>query len=283
VVIGDALSVGVERLQDVGITSARLDCEVLLSGLLQKERLYLLLHKNDALDEEVEKRFFDLIERRAAHEPVAYLLGEKEFMSLPFAVSPGILIPRPDTETLVEYAIGELKEVKDARVLDICTGSGAIAVSLAYYLPQISVSACDISPHCVSTAQENAKRNGVAERVSVFCQDVFLPFEVQTAFDCLVSNPPYIPSAVLPTLEQDVGDYEPSAALDGGDDGLIFYRRLIHLAPQLVRSGGLVAFEVGHDQAEAVSLLMEQAHFAEVKQLPDLSGILRVVCGRLPD
>lgn len=280
-VIGEALYAACQRLSAAGIDSARLDSEVLLAFLLKKERLHLALHKQDALDADTLSRYEALIRRRAAHEPVAYLVGEKEFMSLSFSVSPGILIPRPDTETLVEGVIARCREAGELSVLDLCTGSGAIAVSLAYYLPQIHVTACDISGLCVETARENARRNGVADRVRVCLADVLGPLPFSERYDCVVSNPPYIPTAALAGLEKDVRDFEPAAALDGGADGLLFYRRLAELALQLLKPGGLMALEVGHDQAASVSEMFTAAGFSEVEQLRDLAGISRVVCGRL--
>ncbi|MBR6728582.1 MAG: peptide chain release factor N(5)-glutamine methyltransferase [Clostridia bacterium] len=278
-VIGEALIMGTKRLKEAGILSARLDSEVLLAFLLQKERSYFLFHKTELLPPALLARYEELLARRALHEPVAYLVGEKEFMSLPFFVSPGILIPRPDTETLAEHVISLYKGAGEVSILDVCTGSGAIAVSLACYLPQAEVSACDISSHCVETARNNAARNGVSDRVSVFCQDVLSPFPKEKKYDCVVSNPPYIPTAVLSALEEDVRDFEPAVALDGGADGLLFYRHLTHLATGLLKPGGHLAFEVGHDQAEAVSVLLQQAGFSRVEQKPDLAGVLRVVSG----
>ncbi|MBE7021798.1 MAG: peptide chain release factor N(5)-glutamine methyltransferase [Ruminococcaceae bacterium] len=280
-VIAEALQEACRQLAAAGITSARLDSEVLLSFLLKKERLYLLLHKHDALGEDTLSDYEALIKRRAAGEPVAYLVGEKEFMSLPFAVRPGILIPRPDTETLVESVIARYQTAGKISVLDLCTGSGAIAVSLAYYLPQSHVTACDISELCVETTRENACKNGVSDRVLVVLADVLGSLPFCERFDCVVSNPPYIPTQALAGLERDVRDFEPTVALDGGVDGLLFYRRLSKLAPQLLKPGGLLALEVGHDQAESVCALLVKAGFSGIETLQDLAGISRVVCGVL--
>ncbi len=280
-VISEALQKATLRLQTAGVESPRLDAEVLLAFLLKKERLYLVLHRGEPLPEDVEAQFFSLVDRRASCEPVAYLLGMREFMSLPFFVEPGVLIPRPDTETLVECVLSKYNPSQSPSILDLCTGSGAIAVSLAHYLPKSHVTACDVSPLCMKTAGKNAEANGVGERVSIKQWDVLEPCPFSETFDCIVSNPPYIPTSVLSTLDRDVRDYEPALALDGGTDGLLFYRRLIALAPTLLKKGGLLTFEVGHDQADAVMAEMKEKGFVNCEKIQDLSGIFRVVCGQL--
>jgi len=279
VVIGELLKDATAALSAAGIESARLDSEVLLSFLLKKERLYLLINKNQETEAEIETAFRELIKRRAQNEPVAYIVGNREFMSLDFTVCPGVLIPRPDTETLVEFAIKNLSDKESPAILDICTGSGAIAVSLAHYLSKSRVTAIDISDTCVRVARENAEKNGVADRVIVKKQDAFA-LKDEAIYDCVVSNPPYIPSAVVPTLEKDVAAFEPHLALDGGEDGYVFYRYLATKAEQLLKSGGLLALEVGHDQAETVAALLKETNaYKTVGTKQDLAGISRVVYG----
>lgn len=276
-VIGDLLKEATEKLTAAGIDTARLDSEVLLSFLLQKERLYLLMNRNQEMAAETETAFWNLIERREKKEPVAYIVGSREFMSLNFSVCPGVLIPRPDTETLVEYAIEQLKDIKTPTILDLCTGSGAISVSLAHYLPKSQVTAVDISDICVKTAKKNAEENNVADRVTVLCEDVFT-YKSETQFDCVVSNPPYIPTVVVSTLEEDVRDFEPHLALDGGADGYDFYRHLAKKGTSLLKSGGLFLLEVGHDQAETVKHLLEETKaYKGIGTVCDLAGISRVV------
>ncbi|MBQ2696056.1 MAG: peptide chain release factor N(5)-glutamine methyltransferase [Clostridia bacterium] len=278
-VIGNLLKEATAVLSAAGIESARLDSEVLLSHVLKKDRLYLVMHRNDEADETVEAAFRELVARREKSEPVAYLTGSREFMSLEFSVCPGVLIPRPDTETLVEFVIEKFSERENPSILDLCTGSGAIAVSLAHYLPNSRVTAADISDLCVTVAGENAEKNGVSDRVTVLQQDVFA-YESEEPFDCVVSNPPYIPSEVVYTLEKDVKDYEPHLALDGGEDGYTFYRYLSTKAVQLLKSGGLLVLEVGHDQAETVAgFLRETNAYKTVGTKQDLAGINRVVYG----
>ncbi|MBR5157677.1 MAG: peptide chain release factor N(5)-glutamine methyltransferase [Clostridia bacterium] len=256
--------------------TARLDAEVLLAYLLKKERVWFAIHSKDKPDEKTVFDFRNLIERRKSGEPVAYITGTREFMGLPFKVKKGILIPRPDTETLVEAVLNE-NLPQNAKILDLCTGSGAIAVSLAYYMKQSSVCAVDISDICIKTATENAEINGVLNRVEFKQADVLydeLNFEKA---DALVSNPPYIESAELDDLMKDVKDFEPSLALDGGSDGLVFYRKIVSLLPKLLNDGGLVAFEVGHNQADSVCDILKEQGCTDVKTVCDLAGIKRVV------
>ncbi len=276
-VIGALLLEATGVLTTAGISSARLDCEVLLAHVMGKDRLFLAVHRNEEVPEEAERAFRGLLQRRREHEPVAYLTGMREFMSLTFSVEPGVLIPRPDTETLVEYVIEKLKSEENPGILDLCTGSGAIAVSLAYYLKNSFVTAVDISKTCVAVARNNAEKNGVSNRVQVIEQDVFR-LSAEKTYDCVVSNPPYIPTAVVEGLERDVKEYEPKTALDGGADGLDFYRHLATLGADLLRSGGLFALEVGHDQAEIVQHLLEETNrFESTGLCCDLAGIRRVV------
>ena len=278
-VIGALLNEGTKILLEAGIENSRLDSEVLLAHILKKDRMFLLIHREEPLPAEAETKFRELIDRRKNHEPVAYLTGSREFMSLNFQVGEGVLIPRPDTETLVEFVLEQYEKTMAVRIIDLCTGSGAIAVSLAHYLPNSQVTAVDISEVCVDTAKRNASLNSVADRVSVQQKNVFEAFD-NKKYDCVVSNPPYIPSSVLETLEKDVREYEPQAALDGGEDGLIFYRHLAILGSKLLKPEGVLAFEVGHDQSEAVSALLKETHaFQTVGIRQDLAGIGRVVFG----
>lgn len=266
---------GTEALSNHSDT-ARLDAEVLLSYILRKERVWFAIHSNDKPDKKTVLDFRNLIERRKSGEPVAYITGTREFMGLPFKVKKGILIPRPDTETLVEAVLNK-NLPKNTKILDLCTGSGAIAVSLAYYMKQSSVCAVDISDICIKTATENAEINGVLNRVEFKQADILSDELHLEKVDVLVSNPPYIESAELNGLMKDVKDFEPLLALDGGSDGLIFYRRIISLLPKLLNPGGLVAFEVGHNQADSVCDILKEQGCTDIKTVCDLAGIKRVV------
>jgi len=253
-----------------------LDAEVLLCHVLNCERIFLVINSGKILSETEKTKYFDFIERRNANEPISYITGKKEFMSLDFVVKPGILIPRPDTEILVEEII-KLYNGKKPKIIDICTGSGAIAVSLAHYIKGAKVLALDKYDVCVEAASENSKRNNVS--VEVIQGDVFekLPFS-DCDFDCVVSNPPYIEKSTLETLLPDVKNYEPEYALDGGEDGLIFYKRITFLAECLLRSGGILAYEIGYNQAKSVSGIIDMCgHFKNIAVVKDLSGLDRVI------
>ncbi len=278
-VIGDLLNEAVSHLKNQNIENPRLDAEVLLAHILKKDRVYLAVHRNSQVPQEQAEAFRKLYQRRGTKEPVAYIVGHREFMSLDFDLLPGILIPRPDTEVLVEFVMEACPNA--ANISDLCTGSGAIAVSLAHYLPQSHITAVDISPLCVEITQKNAEKNGVADRVEVLEADI-LAWAPDRIFDCIVSNPPYIPTEVVMGLDSDVKDYEPHLALDGGKDGLVFYRHLAQKAHQWLCNGGVLAMEIGHDQADEVAaLLKETGAFSHIGFCRDLAGIRRVVYGKV--
>ncbi len=277
--IKEALFCAVDFLsQDESISTPRLDCEILMSGLLNCSRIDLILKGDTLLDFDVQKAFFDMVERRKHHEPVSYITAKKEFMSLDFWVSPGVLIPRPETEFLVEYIVGKFKPHKSPMILDLCTGSGAIAVSVAYFLKNATVTAMDKYEICVSAAKKNAEANSVAERVQVVQADIFRPIPIENKVQCIVSNPPYIRRSVLSSLPDDVAKYEPEYALDGGDDGLIFYRRITELAKEKLENGGLLVFEIGFDQAEEVSEILKESNmFQHIEITKDYAGLNRMI------
>lgn len=278
ITIATALSDAVAALSlNKSIETPRLDAEVLLCYVLGCERITLIIEKDKPLNEEDLKRYNVYINRRVSNEPVSYITKSREFMSLDFDVSDGILIPRPDTEILVEEIIKIYKD-KKVSILDLCTGSGAIAVSLAHYLNDCSVTAVDKYDVCIKIASKNAKKHNVQNKISFVCADVLEPFDVNNDFDCIVSNPPYIKSEVLTTLPSDVKDYEPLYALDGGNDGLIFYRKITEFACNKLKSGGILAFEIGFDQGESVRKIIEDTCvFQNIKVIDDLAGLNRVV------
>ncbi|WP_305044048.1 peptide chain release factor N(5)-glutamine methyltransferase [Geoalkalibacter sp.] len=256
-----------------GIESARLDADLLLAATLGVDRVGLYLRYDQPLNAEELSRFRARVARRARREPLAYILGEVEFWSLSFAVTPAVLIPRPDTEVLVEEALARGPD--EARVLDVGTGSGAIAISLAVERPAWQVTALDVSPAALEVAQGNARRHGVAERLRFLPGDLAqLPDE---QFDLIVANPPYIPSADLAGLMPDVRDHEPHLALDGGPDGLAAYRALAAQAASRLRSGGCLLVEIGQGQEVAVQSLFAQAGLRDVRNRADYAGIIRVV------
>lgn len=276
----DALSEGNRLLRESGIEGTT-DARVLLCHASGKDTLRLAMCANEPIPGEIADSFMRCILRRCKNEPVSYITGNREFMGLDFAVRPGILIPRPETEHTVEYVIS-LFEGKNAHILDLCTGSGAIAVSLAKYMPGCRVTAVDISPVAVETARENAIRHNVADRVNIVCADVLSDTIPGGEYDAVVSNPPYIPDETVLTLQPDVRDWEPHLALCGGDDGFVFYRAITQRARELLKCGGHLVYEVGHDQAEQVAELMKVL-YTDIAFEKDLSGINRVVHGVLTE
>ena len=272
------------------LDNPRLDAEVLLRYLLGISRTELYRDLDEALPALVLSRYRELLSRRAAGEPLQYLTGQREFMGLEFLVSPAVLIPRPETEIVVERAV-ELaqKELSPAQVqsltiVDLGTGSGAIAVSLAKFLPRARVYGVDISGAALAVAWENARRHGVAGRVTLCCGNFLAPLAALDLFarvDLLVSNPPYIPREELDNLPREVREFEPRRALDGGRDGLDYYRRLAAGAPAFLRPGGWMVLEVGQGQAAAVQeILGKTGSFSSFRIVPDLAGIPRVVAAK---
>lgn len=264
-------------LQEKGVDGARLDAELLLAEVLQLDRVGLYLNYDRPLEAGELANYRQLVGRRARREPVAYILERSEFWSLPFEVGPGVLIPRPDTEVLVEEALP--RATGESRILDVGTGSGAIAVALAHELPKARLVAIDLSEAALAMAQCNARSNGVDERIAFQRADLHqLP---AGPFELIVANPPYIPQPEMATLQPEVRDYEPQLALAGGDDGLDCYRALATQATRCLSAGGWLLLEVGIGQAEAVQQLLVQAGLDEIFCRKDYAGVPRVVGGRL--
>jgi release factor glutamine methyltransferase len=226
----------------------------------------------------VAQPFAAMLARRAGHEPLSRILGQRAFHGLDFTLSPATLDPRPETEHLVDTVIAALAGHSAPRVVDLGTGSGAILVALAVRMPGLTGIGVDITPEAVETARGNAERNGVGERLTF--QEGDLLAGVEGRFDAIVSNPPYIPSLELPTLMPEVRLHDPARALDGGADGLEFYRRIIADAPVHLASGGLLAFEIGQGQAKDVTALLGAGGFDPSPAIPDLAGIPRVLLAR---
>lgn len=270
-----------KRFSDAGISSARLEAQVLLAHVLGCSRVQLYTGFDKPLAEAELTAYRELIRRRLGGEPVAYLVSEHEFWGLPFHVDPSVLVPRPDTETVIEVARSTRADrAAPCRVLDLCTGSGAIAVSLAKELPAARVVATDISEAAVLLARKNAERNGMADRVDVRAGDLWDVVAGET-FDLIASNPPYIASAIMPTLSEEVRR-EPAIALDGGVDGLRFYDRICAAARIHLEPGGALVVEHGYDQADAVRERFEAAGFLRVALVHDLGKNPRVTWGIAP-
>lgn len=275
----DVLKSAAARLEAAGIESPRLDAEILLAHVLKCRRLNLYVDAEKVLPLESILRFNELITRRLEGIPVAYLTGAKEFMGLTFAVNEKVLIPRPETEILTELVGEHLRGLgREIIFADLGAGSGAIAISILKFVKAARAFAVDISPQALEVARFNAIKFHVEDRIEFFCGDLFAPLTGKF-FDAIISNPPYIPTRELETLQAEV-QREPRLALDGGEDGLNFYRRIISDAPKFLISGGALAVEVGINQAAAVKVLFVQNNFVDVEIIKDLAGIERVVAGK---
>jgi len=277
----DVLAGAVDALKKSGIPTPRLDAEVLLSRLLDidRTRLFVLSHTNlPALQAE---EFQRLIDRRCKGEPVAYIVGFKEFWSLPFKVTPDVLIPRPETEILVEEVLGTCRafSLDEPVILEVGTGSGAVGVALARELPGARIVATDISPAALEVAERNARLNGVRERISFLCGDLFGP--ISGEFDIITSNPPYIPEGEFSRLPLGVRGFEPFVALVGGPEGTEFQEALIKEAPGYLKEGGWLLMEIGDGQEKQVEgLLRAEGVYCDVGFVADYAGRLRVVRAR---
>jgi release factor glutamine methyltransferase len=271
-----ALASGATRLAEAGVVDAGQEAAWLLAHVLGTSAGGLRLRSAEVLPAERMAAYTQFVERRAAREPVQYILGTEEFMGLVFRVTPAVLIPRLDTEVLVQAALARLG-AGPVRAADIGTGSGAIAVALAALRPAAAVVAVDVSAEALAVAQENAARNGVADRVEFRQGDLLAPLGSEP-FDAILSNPPYIDEAEWAELMPEVHAWEPKGALTPGPDGLVFYRRLAAEAPSRLRPGGFLAVEVGYSQAGAVAGLFARAGLATAVYT-DTAGIDRVVVG----
>ena len=258
----------------------RLDVELLLQKCLgDVDRIYIHMNLNKELTNEQEEKFLSMINDRINGRPIAYIVEHREFMGLDFYVKEGVLIPRPDTETLVEEIIDLCKD-KEVNILDIGTGSGAITVSLAKYLSNANLTSFDIADIPLEIGKKNAIKNGVEEKVKFVKSDLFSAIKDKgVKFDVIASNPPYIRKSDMNTLHTQVKDYEPYNALEGGVDGLDYYRNITKQSNLYLNKGGILAYEVGHDQAQDVAMIMQNNGYTNIYTKKDIQGIDRVVIG----
>lgn len=264
-----------------GIENPRADAQILLAHVLNCKKIDLIVRYDEQPEEAERTRFRELIQRRVAGWPVAYLVGSRDFYLLSFDVSPDVLIPRPETETLVLEALAFLKPLKSSKILDLGCGSGCIAVSIAHQNKDAQVTAIDISPDALDMAKRNAAKHGVAERITFLQGDLFAPLTPGDRFDLVVSNPPYIAQTEFADLSTEVRDHEPRVALDGGPDGLVFYRRIAKGVGQFLKAGGRLLVEIGYTQETAVrAILAEQVELELEPTLKDLAGHARVVSAK---
>lgn len=269
-----------QYFQSKGIESPRLDAELLLAHNLGLNRVQLYMQFDRPLSEGELQSFKALLKRRSEREPLAYILGKKEFYSMEFEVSRDVLIPRPETELLVEKAVQHFQDQSSLplRFLDIGTGSGCIALSLAKQFPHAQISALDISEKALQIAQKNAQRHGLEAQIDFIEMDFLNPASresLKEPFDLIISNPPYVAEKDFPRLAPELR-FEPKNALTSGEDGLDFYRELISVTPSYLKPGGLALFEIGFDQAESIEKLATKAGFQKINILKDYAGHPRV-------
>lgn len=269
------------HLQKHGSETPRLEAEILLSHARKCKRIELYTNYDLELTDEVRATMRDLVNRRAKHEPVAYLVGYREFFSLEFRVTKDVLIPRPETETLVMEALAVLKPLSTPTVLDLCTGSGCIAMAIARNCPSATVTATDISPAALAVAAENAVKHKVNDRVTFAEGDLFAALPTAVQFDVIVSNPPYIPSTDIATLQADVQQYEPRSALDGGSDGLDLIRRILPVAKTHLKPDGWLLCEFTPEQAAMISSLATEHGYRDITIVKDTAHEPRFLRARI--
>lgn len=270
----------IEHLKKNGSDTPRLDAEILLAHSRGCPRIQLYVQYDEELGDEERLKMRELVKRRAAHEPVAYLVGRREFFGLDFEVGRGVLIPRPDTETLVVQTLELAKPMEAPRVLDLCTGSGCIAVSVAKNCPRARLTAVEINSAVADFARRNIAKHGLGDRVELLEGDLFQPVAGRE-FDIIVSNPPYVPDGEIATLDPDVRLHEPELALRGGADGLDIVRRIVADSAKFLTATGALLLEISSEQAESVVKLFEEhGGFEPARIAKDLAGHSRVVWAR---
>jgi release factor glutamine methyltransferase len=279
--VRSALQDGMARLQGALVSSAALAAELLLIHALGCDRTFLYSHPEHQLVDDVKALYFALIARRASGEPLQYLTGRQEFWGLDFEVTPAVLIPRPETEHLIEVVldrIGPARRTGALQIADVGTGSGCIAVALAKELPAARIVATDISAEALAVAERNAWRHSVRDRIRFVQSDLLGAIEPSTRFDVIASNPPYVALGDAPTLPHEVRDHEPHAALFGGPSGVEIYGRLIEQAPRSLLAGGALVLELGYDSADRVRAMIDgSGAWSRVVITNDLAGIRRVL------
>ena len=274
---------GISMIEKGEYNNPSLDVQLILSHLLNKDKVFLFLHRDQKVQDDIVKRYYEMVEKRNSGYTLQYMINSQEFMGLEFFVQEGVLVPRPDTETLVEKIINYVNlnmKDKKIKILDIGTGSGAIAISLAYYLKNSHVTAMDISDIAIETAKINVKKLNL-DNIKVIKSDVFNGREIindKDKYNIVVSNPPYIESDVISTLPREVSKYEPKLALDGGKSGLDYYKQIVNIFKKINCPNSMLAVEIGYNQKQAVSEIFEEANiFKNIECDKDLSGIYRVV------
>lgn len=276
--ISEALTMAAQALSSAGVPEARREAGSLLSFILGKDRTFLIAHGEDPLSDDAFRRFQEGVERRASGEPLQYITGVQDFFGREFRVTPDVLIPRPETELLVEAAIEMVREASEPVICDVGTGSGCIAVTLLCELHNARAAAVDKSTPALEIAKLNARNHAVSDRIDFVISDCFSALDAgQYQFDLVVSNPPYVSEEMMAGLQREVKDHEPPVALSPGPDGLSVIRRLISEAPAFLKSEGHLIMEIGFDQGEAVRSLVDEGVWWLREIRPDLQGIPRIV------
>jgi release factor glutamine methyltransferase len=277
--IASALEQAAEVLSEAGVADARREAASLLAFAINKDRTFLIAHPEQELSPATRAVYLSYINRRSQHEPYQYIVGRQEFFGLDFGVTSDVLVPRPETEVLVERAIDILKDLPDPTFCEIGVGSGCISVSILHSVPRATATAVDVSNRAIAIAHRNAEQNGVAERLSLQMADIFS--EVAGRFDLVVSNPPYVPTRQIETLQAEVRWFEPLAALAGGADGLDIIKRIVEQSPRHLTSHGVLLIEIGFDQSEQVRQLFDGSVWEAPEFIADLQGIPRIVAAKL--
>ena len=285
VTLAEAINGAAITLATASITNARLDAEVLLSHIIRKDRVWLITHRDDVLDDKNRRDFDEAIRRRTKREPLQYIIGNQEFWGLEFKVTPDVLIPRPETEFIIEAALAIVQDRnRPVRIIDLCTGSGCIAVSLAKELTAAHVIATDASEIALAVARENARSHSVADRIRFLEGDLFEPLkelDIRGQIDIIVSNPPYVRAGDLTTLQPEVRDYEPKLALVAGPEGTEFAAQIIKHATEYLNKNGALIMEMGLGQAGALTRMTEATGaYSKPEVLKDLAGIERVIVAK---
>lgn len=280
--IEELINTGTKTLKDNGIDTARLDTELLLGNVIEKERLYLITHKEETIGKDQCDEFFELIEKRRKKMPVKYILNKCEFMGIDLHVEEGVLIPRDDTELLVDEVLKNISEDDEKQICDLCCGSGAIGISLACLRKNIKVDLLDYYPIPEKVTLINIEKHNLQERVSFSKSDLLdVSIKASKKYDIIVSNPPYIEEEEIEKLMDDVQKYEPHTALSGGIDGLDFYKKIVNQSIEVLNENGILAFEIGYNQGKAVKSLMEEKNFKDVRVIKDFASLDRIVIGHL--
>lgn len=280
--IRELLKKGYEVLKNREIESYALDAQLLLGKVLNKDKLFLLINGDCQVSKEKVCEYYDYLKLRENKMPVKYILGNCEFMGNDFIVKPGVLIPRPDTEILVEQALVQIRDNNFNNICDVCCGTGNIGLSIAKLIENVNVKCCDISTTACDVTLENIKKLSLEKKVQIVKSDL-LEYYIKNKikFDMIVSNPPYIKENIIPTLMEDVKNYEPREALSGGKDGLEFYRKIARESLKVLESNGIIMFEIGYDQKESVTNILIENGFKDIRCIKDLAGRDRVIKGVL--